>query len=290
MDQFQLCFGPESKPWCSGWNNGSEVMSEIFNMWKQNSFDDPGGRLEGSFMDIFTFVPSTVETSKVHQSMAIRNKMQPQQVLLREGFKTFRQGYGDEQWTLEVETWFMKALVDSILRARLYAEYDSANFNSSLGLLFREIYGDRILDEWSTCGRVLFQNSNYTNINWYGFCAVLGALFLICILSLFEERLVDVVFASLRIIRHPARSAAAVKSTSIAIISKVPFLREVLGMLSRVGRFVIRLPSYLQPRFQRRPESARPENAPAALGSLGEGRDNIGLQILRMGEDADNPV
>jgi hypothetical protein len=147
MDQFQMCFGPESRPWCSGWNNGSDVMLEIFNMWKQNSFDDPGGRLQGSFMDVFTFVQSAVSTSTVHQSMAIRNQMQPQQVLLRDGFETFRPMYCDEQWTLEVETWFMKAIVDSILRVRLYAKYDTADFNSSLGLLYRKVYGDRILDE-----------------------------------------------------------------------------------------------------------------------------------------------
>jgi hypothetical protein len=198
--------------------------------------------------------------------------------------------YGDEQWTLEVETWFMKAIVDSILRVRLYAKYDTTDLNSSLALMYRKFYGDRILDEWPTCGRVLFQNSNYTNINWYGFCAVLGALFLICILSLIEERLVDVVFASLRIIKHPSGAAAAVKSTSIAIINKIPFLREVLGMPSLVRLFVIRLPAYLQPRSRRRPEPVRPENPPAALGSLGEGRDNIDLQNLRRGEDADNPV
>ncbi|KAH8758089.1 hypothetical protein F5882DRAFT_468649 [Hyaloscypha sp. PMI_1271] len=290
MDQFQMCFGPESRPWCSGWNNGSDVRWEILNMWKQNSLDDPGGRLQGSFMDVSTFVQSAVSTSTVHQSMAIRNHMQPQQVLLRDGFGTFRQMYGDEQWTLEVETWFMKAIVDSILRVRLYAKYDTTNLNSSLGLVYRKLYGDRILDEWPTCGRVLFQNSNYTNINWYGFCAVLGALFLICILSLIEERLVDVVFASLRTIRHPGGAAAAVKSTSIAITNKIPFLREVLGMPSRTRLFVIRLPAYLQPRSRRRPEPVRPENLPAALGSLGEGRDNIDLQNLRRGEDVDNPV
>ena len=91
---------------------------------------------------------------------------------------------------------------------------------------------------------MLFQNSNYTNINWYGFCAVLGALFLICILSLFEERLVDVVFASLRTIRHPAGAAAAVKSTSIAIFNKIPFLREVPSR--------VRLLLYVYPRIYSR--------------------------------------
>jgi len=294
MDQFQLCFGPESTPWCSNWNNGSEVISELIAMWKQKPTRDLSDRLKRSFMDVFTFIPSMIDTSRVHQSLAVRNNMQPQQVLVRDGFQTFRQRYGGDQWTLEVETWFMKAHVDSILRARLYAKYTTASFNSSLGLLFRQIYGDHIADEWPTCGRVLFQNSNYTNINWYGFCSVLGALLLICILSLFDERLIHVMFASLSIFRHPARSAkrsaAAVKSTSIVIIDKFPLLQGVPRIISQIRPFIMSLPTYLQLRFRRRPAPACPDNSPPAPASSGEGRNDIDLQTLRRGEDADNPV
>ena len=104
MDQFQLCFGPESTPWCSNWNNGSEVISELIAMWKQKPTRDLSDRLKRSFMDVFTFIPSMIDTSRVHQSLAVRNNMQPQQVLVRDGFQTFRQRYGGDQWTLEVET------------------------------------------------------------------------------------------------------------------------------------------------------------------------------------------
>ena len=54
-----------------------------------------------SVMDAATFLPKTIRTMSLHQSLAIRNRMLPQSSLLRDQFGFLRGIYGDEQWILE---------------------------------------------------------------------------------------------------------------------------------------------------------------------------------------------
>src|SRR5436190_5960537 len=45
------------------------------------------------------------------------------------------------------------------------------------------------LTHWATCGRVLFRNGEYININWIGFCVTTAVLLCICCVSYLVEKI-----------------------------------------------------------------------------------------------------
>jgi hypothetical protein len=81
-----------------------------------------------------------------------------------------------EQWLVEVEVWFMKGILSSILstengariaRWRKWENDYPGNYNS----------------EHSLCNRILFRDAGYTNINLVGFWTTVGLFTLICLVS-----------------------------------------------------------------------------------------------------------
>ena len=80
-----------------------------------------------------------------------------------------------DQWITEVETWFMKAVLDRIPHAKNGARFSLASDED-----FRSL---PLGSQYSLCGRVLFRHGNYTNINWIGLWATTSSLLLICIIS-----------------------------------------------------------------------------------------------------------
>jgi hypothetical protein len=155
------------------------------------------------FLDASAFVQAAIHTLSLHQSLALRNRRNPKSALLRDQFTHVRFGYGDEQWILEVETWFMKAIVDTLLRLRLGATY-TMNPDGMSYWLIDMMRPKATITDWSTSGRVLLRNPNYANLNWIGFCSVTGAAIFICLTSYDIERIFDV---GSRIIRATACQA-----------------------------------------------------------------------------------
>lgn len=92
----------------------------------------------------------------------------------------------DEPWTLEVETWFMKAILSTIFQVRMGAKYHLVDFSK---YNFEPEFEKAFIQQWATCGRVLFRDGDYTNINWIGFYTTTAALLLICFISYLIERI-----------------------------------------------------------------------------------------------------
>jgi hypothetical protein len=80
-----------------------------------------------------------------------------------------------EQWVMEVETWFIKAILGAIFQIQDTALYSVRKIDSS--------FSDKYIREWSLCGRILFRDGDYININWIGFWATVGSLTLLCLVG-----------------------------------------------------------------------------------------------------------
>ena len=79
----------------------------------------------------------------------------------------------NEQWTIEVEAWFMKAFLSGILAIQDGALYALTDVDPK--------FSTEYLKEWRLCSRILFHNSNFTNINWIGLWTTIAFLILLCL-------------------------------------------------------------------------------------------------------------
>ena len=77
----------------------------------------------------------------------------------------------DEQWVVEVERWFMRALVGGILSVR-----DGMRWNTDNSLSTALLKEKR---QYTLCGWVLFRENGHSNINCLGFLVTLVAVNLI---------------------------------------------------------------------------------------------------------------
>jgi hypothetical protein len=99
--------------------------------------------------------------------------------------KSFKSGPrgSEEQLTVEVETWFMKGILNAILstengaRFSLWRKWES------------DYYGLNYSSQYSLCDRILFRDANYTNINLVGFGTTVGLFTLICLGSYGQKAL-----------------------------------------------------------------------------------------------------
>lgn len=185
LEQVQFCIPRLSGPiFCTSWGHRYAPFDQL------QEFLISG--LAGIDQAIFAnseqiaFVFPLTEAFSVYYYLALRNWWHNLSLLLRAQTSSDRGSYSvDEPWTLEVETWFMKAIVNAIFRMRMGAKYNFNNFT-----LFGKPYSEKkFLQQWATCGRVLFRDGDYTNINWVGFCTTTAALLIICFISYFIEQI-----------------------------------------------------------------------------------------------------
>lgn len=76
-----------------------------------------------------------------------------------------------EQWAIEVETWFVKAILGGIL-----------TFQNGFWLNLRVLnpeFGSKYIRDWSSCSRILFHDPASLNINWIGLWATMVPLVLV---------------------------------------------------------------------------------------------------------------
>ena len=86
-----------------------------------------------------------------------------------------------EQWVVEVETWFMKAYLNGILAVQDGAMFTWPNLYTEFSSEYNR--------NWKLCGRILFHNQDYTNINWIGFWMTNASLLLTILVGYQIERI-----------------------------------------------------------------------------------------------------
>ena len=79
-----------------------------------------------------------------------------------------------DQWVTEVELWFMKTILQSIITTQSGAQ---------TALVDRRNLPKNFSASPSLCDRILFRDGDYTNINWIGYWTVISALTIICLSS-----------------------------------------------------------------------------------------------------------
>jgi hypothetical protein len=133
-------------------------------------------KLLPSYFSVFTYLTEQIEW---HNMMPLR----------KTGFsesRSFALDENEEPWALEVEVWFRKAILSAILLTRHGAHVHLQDYVE----LFRNSspsVREYIINKYSLCGRILFRDGNYTNINWIGLWLTILTLGFICLLSLSRE-------------------------------------------------------------------------------------------------------
>lgn len=103
------------------------------------------------------------------------------------------------QWVTEVETWFMKGILDAVISIRNGVQYQLQAFEPDIGLDFKR--------EFSLCGRILFHDRDYTNTNWVSLLATTASLLVICLASYLVEWIHKVIRALGKVLANLYSSA-----------------------------------------------------------------------------------
>jgi hypothetical protein len=190
VEQIQYCFPQSQRPiYCTDWGAGSDQYFDMLTyLWTHSvrSKEDEGhphSLLERSndqhllsmneMLNLFQHFQSRFGIYE-YLSMRIEfHKMLP----LRQGKMHSENMRGldsdNEQWVLEVETWFMKAYLSGILTTQDGALFTFEHVGSG--------FSPEYIREWRLCGRILFHNQDFTNIDWIGFW-ITGASLVLAIL------------------------------------------------------------------------------------------------------------
>ena len=158
---------------CTSWGSGKEqILAMKYHFEKEKEFP--------SIKDLWVFweAGSAISTNNymvARQASYFRIQI-PTSPLLVDSLPIDKR----EHWILLVETWFMKARLEGILRVQGAARF-KVPLNHALGthLAFKKDFGK----EYLSCHRILFRNANYTNINWIGLWVITGLLVILCIAS-----------------------------------------------------------------------------------------------------------
>ena len=191
VEQFQLCLADYCTPWGPRAKSMAPMIDHLLESYPgsipRNStaallLEDWGNQSGLSANEINTMFGVFPLTLAVFDYLTFRitfNKM----MLL-----TNRHSYGDfmrllddndEQWTIEVETWFMKAILSAILRFQFAMMCHPKGFDSS--------FSDQYIREWALCGRILFRDSDHTNINWIALWTTIVSCTIICLVGNYIE-------------------------------------------------------------------------------------------------------
>jgi len=182
LDQFQYCItGSES--FCTSWGFGKE---ELVSMRKvlEKQMDI------ASLADLWAFYIAR-DTLSLHHYLRMRQtsvsgnadpfseiKSDYTSAIWGSGGTSTTATVAKDQWAIEVETWFMKAILEAILDLQLGPRYNIVGPPAQTRDKWD--YSDHTME---ACRRILFRNLNYTSINWAGFWLTTFLLVLICITS-----------------------------------------------------------------------------------------------------------
>ncbi|KAJ9660435.1 hypothetical protein H2198_002553 [Neophaeococcomyces mojaviensis] len=208
VEQYQFCVPRSSRStYCSQWGFTTQAWADI----QEVLVPDETAPLEDLYdiMERIASFDELIRSTTVYGHLALRNTMHDLTRLLRDQSSNNRfNELESEPWTLEVETWFMKAILNAIFRIRMGAKYRVSSWRQ-----FEESdpeFERYISQRWSTCGRVLFRDPDYVNINWIGFCSTFGVLCLITVVSYLVERLQKCGQVVTKLIANPHDTVAMV--------------------------------------------------------------------------------
>jgi hypothetical protein len=182
LEQYQFCTQrKEMNNFCTTWGETIETIGDLlYHLASMNDWKD----FASALLDRITILGSATDASSVYTTSLLRKVVSTRKNLLRYGDSIVINNYSgnDEQWILELETWFMRAIIDAIFRMKVGPRFSLGGFSTNdnfYGLFF----DNKTVEEWASCGRVLFHDGNYTNIYWYEFHTAWVALITICLVS-----------------------------------------------------------------------------------------------------------
>jgi hypothetical protein len=186
VEQFQYCFPPSP---CTDWGLRDEPFSAMFNYLGAQfpggfngdispAFENWNDQFAWSLKEMLASFKSVLMTFGVHQYLIYRialHKMVPlaEWGVMLDDYRWF--DVNREPWVVEVETWFMKAFLSGILSIQDGALYAILDFDPG--------FSSEYIREWKSCGRILFHNGDFTNINWIGLWITTVSLILICLVG-----------------------------------------------------------------------------------------------------------
>ena len=308
LDQFQICVPYHGKPIgaCSAWHRQGHIVRELLDIHTTDEeTTDLAERKLAAFIDAYTYLTTAVPTLSMYHALALRHVVYEGARIIRTSFLRATTGFQREdansQWASEVEEWFMKALVDTIISLRASARYSTIDHESATGIAMRKAFGENIRHEWIACDMVLLRDSGYTNINWYGFCSTIGALVCICLVSFCIEAEVPLRKAATR----SSRACGQITRRFMSSLHTIRSLRAFGAVLSFVkvsallnGLAIIRDASWSWRTWQyaaRPPRTSAGAPGPTASAStttpdVNDSSDAIGLEDLGAAEEADDPI
>jgi hypothetical protein len=186
VEQFQYCFPPST---CTDWGPRDEPFSAMFNYLGAQfpggfngeispAFENWNNQFAWSLKEMLASFKSVYMTFGVQRYLINRishHKMLPlvNWGVMLDDYRLF--DVDKEPWVVEVETWFMKAFLSGILSIQDGALYAVQDLDPG--------FSSEYIREWKLCGRILFHNEDFTNINWIGLWITILSLILICLVG-----------------------------------------------------------------------------------------------------------
>lgn len=171
LEQFRYC--TPSDGFCTPWGvDGEEAATLLERLKKNDKFSTP--------LNLFFIYPHLPFMLSVYHYLSFRTTPPTYVPLTQFGltsdeFVVIHQDTKD-QWAAEVETWFTKATLSTVLKVKTAAEFQIfSSRNSSNKEVHRQLA--------PLCGSILFRSGDYTNLSWIEFCATAGGLVFLCMLS-----------------------------------------------------------------------------------------------------------
>jgi hypothetical protein len=231
LEQFQFCVSGSN--FCTSWGMISEQMRATKSHLERQSNK---ALLDGLWLfEIFAEVLSVLEY------LLVRNGGQygvPLALLSPWQRRLFNQGGAlwdaKDQWATEVETWFTKGILNAILFTQKGTRY-------SLPRLHKYPHGEadrywsderqQYYKKYLICDRILFHDSDYTNINLAGFCAMAVALLVLCTMSLampWIDKKMGTIPEYVRAGKYAIKGWALVAGTKFrAFVSKLSWMKKL---------------------------------------------------------------
>jgi hypothetical protein len=206
-EQLQFCRRKQQD--CTPWGRGSSMAYRLLNISDTSSTPNDDEKSEA--IALFRMLPASFSVyAYLVWHIGIPTAMAGAYPLIA------THSGGPYTWEMQVETWFTKAILRAILLIRFGVkgplDRDSGQFSR----------------EWkkrsALCGRILFQHSAYTNINWVGALCTISALLITCVGSYFLDS----------IWKTPERVSLVMKG----LVSRLGSLRFLRSSRSGVGGLV----------------------------------------------------
>jgi hypothetical protein len=198
VEQFQYCFPPGPSQPCTNWGAHVSQVGVMLKLLEMQYTGPYGGDVYAmaehwndqpglSFSEILASLGAVPGRFSVYDYLNLRidmNQMVP--LIQRKSVSTQLRWIDDasEQWVLEVETWFRKAWLSGLLSIQDGALYMLTGIGPG--------FSDKYLREWLLCGRVLFHDQDFTNLNWIGFWTSTACLTLLCLTGSCIDAIYDV--------------------------------------------------------------------------------------------------